>query len=119
MSEQLQEKIIELIDDYLVHGLKIDVDIDLNPIERGLGEIAYQIDRLSSIGPDIGSSISELCDVRTNDADWNHTPPDGVFVHENDGTEVYEHPISAIAEALFEIARKGTADEREMKKKKS
>ena len=119
MSKQLEEKIIRLIDDYLENGLRVYVGSTMSdgrhwisfadspeaPLIRALFGIAESIDGATSIGTDIGSAIEDLSDKRSNDADWNS---DDGPIHEGDGVEVYEHPISAIAEALFEIARKKT-----------
>ena len=120
MSKQLEEKIMRLIDDYLENGLRVYVGSTMKdgrhwisfadsaeaPLIRALFGIAESIDGTTSIGTDIGSAIEDLSDKRTNDADWN--AHDGPVHDDGDGVEVYEHPISAIAEALFEIARKKT-----------
>ena len=76
---------------------------DLRDIGTNIGE---SIEDLRDTGTDIGSAIEDLSEKRTNDADWNAR--DGLVHDDGDGVEVYEHPISAIAEALFEIARKKT-----------
>ena len=120
MSKQLEEKIMRLIDDYLENGLRVYVGSTMKdgrhwisfadsaeaPLIRALFGIAESIDGATSIGTDIGSAIEDLSDIkRRNDVDWN---TDSGYVHEGDGVELYEHPISAIAEALFESARKKT-----------
>lgn len=88
-NNSVENKIVELIDDYLENGLRINLTCD-------------DINSLSTAIEYVGKNLQ-----KTNDLDWN--VEEGLVrdpMREEDGAVAYPHPISAIAEALFEIARK-------------
>jgi hypothetical protein len=128
MTEKLENKIIELIDDYLKNGLKATVVFD-----------SYHTDENGSLRIAVCNPCElEFVKVPGGKREWDfvdkhflisqensHYEGEGLddiaeaiksialtidgqdeFIEEDDGRKVYGHPLSAIAEALFELARR-------------
>lgn len=128
MTEKLENKIIELIDDYLKNGLKATVEFGSNNTDEN-GSL-----RIAVCNP----CELEYVKVPGGKRDWQlvhkdflisqestHYEGEGLddiaeaiksfaltidgedeLIEEDDGRKVYGHPLSAIAEALFELARR-------------
>lgn len=107
MSKELEEKIIGLIDDYMERGLCIVIHPGTSDEQFWLSladnENAPYIKAMNNIADRISESLYSIAeDICHRDIDFQNDAP----LHKDDGERAYEHPLSAIAEALFEIARK-------------